>query len=121
MNAYSPITRRQVINHAHLFCGLGGAAKGFNQGSAKVGNVEAEFRCLGGIDNDPAAVRDFERLAGVKGTTLDLFSRDQFRRFHGHEPPEGWREALPQDIHRAFQFQHPHILVTSPPSRTMRP
>lgn len=117
MNAMSPITRTRVINHAHLFCGLGGAAKGFNQGYAKVGNVEAEFRCLGGIDVDPAAVRDFAKLAKVPGTVIDLFSRDQYRRFHGHEPPEGWREALPQDIHRAFQHQHPHVLVTSPPCK----
>ncbi|MCO4016060.1 DUF1643 domain-containing protein [Pseudomonas aeruginosa] len=57
------------------------------------------FCCgLGGIDVDPAGLRDFERLAGVPGTLLDLFTRDQYVRFHGKEPPAGWREATPEDI-----------------------
>ncbi|MEC6555434.1 hypothetical protein [Pseudomonas aeruginosa] len=51
----------------------------------RVGNVEAEWVCLGGIDVDPAGLRDFERLAGVPGTLLDLFTRDQYVRFHGAE------------------------------------
>ncbi|MGV8546513.1 hypothetical protein ACV35P_32525, partial [Pseudomonas aeruginosa] len=67
----------------------------------RVGNVEAHWDCLGGIDVDPAGLRDFERLAGVPGTLLDLFTRDQYIRFHGTEPPAGWREATPEDIRRA--------------------
>jgi len=51
------------IRHFHLFCGLGGGAKGFNQGQARVGNLKARFRCVGGIDVDAAAIRDFERLS----------------------------------------------------------
>jgi hypothetical protein len=27
------------IRHFHLFCGLGGGAKGFNNGEARVGNA----------------------------------------------------------------------------------
>jgi hypothetical protein len=34
------------INHFHLFCGLGGGAKGYNRGQARVGTLEANFRCL---------------------------------------------------------------------------
>ncbi len=34
------------IRHFHLFCGLGGGARGFNRGSARVGNMQAVFRCL---------------------------------------------------------------------------
>ncbi len=83
------------IRHFHLFCGLGGGAKGFNQGEARVGNMQARFRCLGGVDVDPAAIKDFERLAGVPGTVLDMFTREQYIAFHGHEPPAGWREATP--------------------------
>ncbi len=51
-------TKAVEIRHAHLFCGLGGAAKGFNNGFARIGSLEAKFRCLGGIDVDAAAVRD---------------------------------------------------------------
>ncbi len=106
-----------VINHAHLFAGLGGGARGFNRASARVGDLTADFRCLGGIDVDPAAVRDFDRLAGVPGTVLDLFDREQYRAFHGVEPPAAWREAAAADIHRAFGHEHPHILFLSAPCK----
>lgn len=116
MTSFSPIDRREV-RHAHLFCGLGGGARGFNRASPRVGNMEAVFRCLGGIDNDRAAVADFERLTGTKGTLLDLFDRAQYRAWHGHEPPEGWREATPADIHAAFGHERPHIVFLSPPCK----
>ncbi len=53
MQARTPDHR--TIKHAHLFCGLGGGARGFNQATARVGTLEADFRCLGGIDVDPQA------------------------------------------------------------------
>lgn len=55
------------IRHAHLFCGLGGGAAGFNRARPVVGSMKGVFRCIGGIDVDPAGVRDFERLSGVPG------------------------------------------------------
>lgn len=106
-----------TIRHAHLFCGLGGGARGFNQGRARVGNAHARFECLGGIDVDPASVRDFERLTGTPGTLLDLFDREQYAAFHGCEPPPDWREAQPVDICRAFGPLAPHILFLSPPCK----
>jgi site-specific DNA-cytosine methylase len=105
------------IRHAHLFCGLGGGARGMNRGHARVGSMEARFRCVGGIDVDPAAIRDFDRLAGVRGTVLDLFDRAQYVAFHGKEPPAGWREATPDDVRRAFGYEHPHILFLSAPCK----
>lgn len=105
------------IRHFHLYCGLGGGAAGFNRSSARVGNLQAHFRCLGGIDVDPAIVRDFERLAGVPGTALDLFDREQYIAWHGHEPPREWREATPEDIRRAAGYERPHIVFTSPPCK----
>lgn len=108
---------RAEIRHFHLFCGLGGGAKGFNMGEARVGQLEAEFRCLGGIDVDPAAMRDFHTLAGVLGTVMDLFDREQYLAFHGHEPPAGWREATPQDIQRAAGGERPHIVFLSAPCK----
>lgn len=110
-----PFTRD--VLHFHLFCGLGGGARGFNRGNARVGNVSARFRCLGGVDNDPAAIADFSRLAGVPGTCLDLFSREQYRAFHGHEPPPAWREALPADLHAAAGNENPNIIFLSAPCK----
>jgi site-specific DNA-cytosine methylase len=105
------------IRHFHLFCGLGGGAKGFNQGKAEVGNLVARYRCIGGIDNDASAIRDFSALAGTPGTVLDMFDREQYRAFHGAEPPAEWREATPQDIHRAAGGERPHIVFLSAPCK----
>jgi site-specific DNA-cytosine methylase len=82
-----------------------------------VGHAEASFRCIGGVDSDPAAIRDFGRLAGVPGTVLDLFDRPQYRGFHQQDPPEGWREAGPDDIRRAAGGERPHIVFGSAPCK----
>ncbi|ATH13803.1 DNA cytosine methyltransferase [Delftia acidovorans] len=105
------------IRHFHLFCGLGGGARGFNRASPRVGNLQAKFRCLGGIDVDPASIRDFGRLAGVPGTVLDLFDREQYRTFHGAEPPADWREATAADIQRAAGGERPNIVFLSAPCK----
>lgn len=108
---------KKVLKHFHFCCGLGGGAKGFNRAKPVVGNMTAEWRCLGGIDVDPAGLADFERLAGVPGTLLDLFTRDQYTRFHGKEPPAGWREATPEDIRRAAQNEDPNAVFISSPCK----
>lgn len=107
----------RVIRHFHLFCGLGGGAAGFNRGSARVGNMVARFECLGGIDVDRSAIRNFEKLADVPGTVLDLFDREQYRAFHGAEPPAEWREATAADIRKAAGYQRPHIVFLSAPCK----
>lgn len=105
------------IRHGHLFCGLGGGAKGFNAARPRLGSTVGKFRCIGGIDVDQAAIRDFQRLAGVPGTVLDMFDREQYRAFHGREPSPDWREAGPGDIHRAFGHERPHIVFLSAPCK----
>lgn len=110
------IENREIL-HLHGFCGSGGGAKGFNKGTARLNNLNARFRCLGGFDVDSAAIKDFERLAGVRGTVLDLFSRDQYRIFRGHEPPPDWREATPADIRRSANYEKPHIFFCSAPCK----
>lgn len=107
----------QEIRHGHLFCGLGGGAKGFNKAQPRVGNLQARFRCLGGIDVDAAAIRDFDRIVGVPGTVMDLFDRSQYIDFHGKEPPADWREATPADIRRAMGNESPHIWFLSAPCK----
>jgi len=112
-----PSSLTHEIRHFHLFCGLGGGAKGFNRGHARVGNLTARFRCIGGIDNDPAAIKDFALLAGTPAACMDLFSREQYIAFHGHEPPPDWREATPEDLHDAAGHERPHIIFLSAPCK----
>ncbi len=108
---------KRILRHFHFCCGLGGGAKGFNQAKPVVGNVQAHWECLGGIDVDPAGLRDFERLAGVPGTLLDLFTRDQYARFHGQQPPAGWSEASAEDVRRAARYQRPDAVFISSPCK----
>lgn len=105
------------ITHFHLFCGLGGGAAGFNRGRARVGSLEAQFRCLGGVDSDPASIADFGKLTGVPGTVVDLFSREQYTAWHGCEPPADWREATPADLRVAADNERPNIVFTSAPCK----
>ncbi|MBB1614198.1 DNA methyltransferase [Pseudomonas sp. UMC65] len=107
----------RIFKHFHFCCGLGGGAKGFNQARSVVGNMLGTWRCIGGVDVDPVGLRDFERLAGVPGTQLDLFTRDQYVRFHGKEPPQGWREATAEDIRRAAGNQRPDAIFISSPCK----
>lgn len=97
MTARQPIFRNpddtREIRHFHLFGAIGGGAKGFMRGKARVGNMTARPRCIGSVDVDAAANRDFKRLVGVDATTLDLFDRDQYVAFHGHQSPAGRRRG----------------------------
>lgn len=105
------------IRHFHFFAGLGGGARGFNRGRAQVNNLNAKFRCIGGIDVSAAAIRDFNRMSGARGTVLDMFDREQYEAFHGHKPPADWREATPADIHAAAGHERPHIVFLSAPCK----
>lgn len=110
------ITQR-TYNVFGLCSGLGGGAKGFTKAISKVGNLEARWRCIGGIDVDPAAARDHERLVGTPITVMDLFTRAQHTAFYGREPAADWREATPEDLRRAANYEHPHALFISSPCK----
>lgn len=105
------------LKHFHFCCGIGGGAKGFNRANPRVGNLAARFRCLGGVDVSPSAIRDFDRIAGVRGTVMDLFTREQYIAYHGAEPPAGWREVTPADIRRAAGNERPDIVFISSPCK----
>jgi len=64
-----------TFTHFHFCGGAGGAALGMSRSSAKVGSITAKARCIGGIDSDPAACRDFKSLLGVEQACMDLFDR----------------------------------------------
>ncbi|MHA6126273.1 DNA cytosine methyltransferase [Pseudomonas fluorescens group sp. PF-1] len=108
---------KRTLKHFHFCCGLGGGAKGFNKSKPIVGNMQAEWQCIGGIDIDAAGLADFERLSGVRGTLLDLFTRDQYIRFHGKEPPPGWREATVEDVRHAANYHRPDAVFISSPCK----
>lgn len=108
----------RVFRVGHLACGLGSGALGFQQADPRIGNVSARFETAGGIDIDPGALANFEKLTGVKGTHLDLFSREQYVAFQGRQPPSEWREALPQDVRNAFGGPLPlDVAFSSPPCK----
>ncbi|RQY49671.1 DNA cytosine methyltransferase [Burkholderia stagnalis] len=107
----------RTYNVFTMCSGLGGGAKGFQRAQSRVGNMTAKWRCIGGIDNDPAACRDFRSLVGVPCTLMDLFTRTQYTAFHGAEPPLGWREATAADIRAVAGNQHPHCVFISSPCK----
>nr|WP_315249274.1 DNA cytosine methyltransferase [uncultured Duganella sp.] len=112
------ITITKEFTHFHFCCGLGGGKQGFNAAQPQVGNMAATLRCIGGIDVDPAAIRDFDRAGpGRPGTVMDLFTRAQYTAFHGKEPPAGWREVSAVDIRRAAGNESPNIVFISSPCK----
>jgi site-specific DNA-cytosine methylase len=121
MTARQPIFRNpddhREIRSFMLFGAIGAGAKGFMRGSARVGNMVAKPRCIGSVDVDAAANRDFKKLVGVDATTLDMFSLEQYIAFHGRMPPAGWKEATPDDIRRAAGYDFPHIVFLSAPCK----
>lgn len=105
------------INHFGVFSGSGIGAAGMQDAKPSIPGLEGEMVCLGGIDVDPAGAADFEKFTGVRCTVRDMFSRNQYIAFHGHEPPAGWVEAMPADIRAAAGGQRPHILFLSAPCK----
>ncbi|WP_198388587.1 DNA cytosine methyltransferase, partial [Burkholderia ubonensis] len=107
----------RTYNVFTMCSGLGGGAKGFQRALSRVGNMTAKWRCIGGIDNDPAACRDFLSLVGVLCTRMDLFTRGQYTAYWDREPPSGWREATPADVRVAAGNEHPHCVFISSPCK----
>lgn len=56
-------------------------------------------------------------MAGVPGTAMDLFTREQYLAFHGRPPPDGWMEATTDDIRRAAHGERPNIIFLSAPCK----
>jgi site-specific DNA-cytosine methylase len=103
--------------HFHLCCGSGSGAAGFNDATAVMGKLFGKFRCIGGIDVDPAACIDFEQLAGVKASLIDLMDEEQYSAFHGDRPGRNWRPATPNDIWLAQGREHPDVVFMSAPCK----
>jgi site-specific DNA-cytosine methylase len=100
----------------HLFCGIGGGALGFQNAITEYKGLVGRFETLAGIDCDPLACEDFERLTDAPAIQMDLFTRKDYIDFHGKEPPDGWREVTPQDLYRAAG-DYPDVVFLSPPCK----
>ena len=107
----------QEVTHFHLFGGSGSGAAGFTDADPRIGAMKGEMVLLGGIDVDARACRDFYTLNGVTQACVDLFSLEQYRAWHGHMPPEGWREATADTVRAAAQWQFPDIVFLSAPCK----
>lgn len=106
----------RVFRHAHLFCGVGSGAQGFNDANPRVAHLRGRFECAGGIDVDAGAIENFTRLTRTPGTVMDLFDRDQYETWHGRSPPAGWAEVMPEDVYRSFGPQV-DVMFTSAPCK----
>ncbi|MHB9144690.1 MAG: DNA cytosine methyltransferase [Symbiobacteriia bacterium] len=103
------------VSILHLFSGLGGAALGFQQAVEEHKGVTGRFTTLAGIDVDPAACEDFEALTGAPCHRMDLFTREDYRAFHGREPGLEWHEVEPADLVAVTHGVTPDVIFTSPP------
>lgn len=112
-----PSSTTKYFTDFHIFCGSGGGALGFQQAEHEYKGVVGKFKTLGGIDCDPDCVADFKKLTGVDASLMDLFDRQQYIDFWGHEPPKEWKEVVPADILKASQGQHPDVIFLSPPCK----
>lgn len=84
---------------AHIFCGMGGKGLGASQALAMVGDHEASFETVGGIDFDPLACKDFEMLVGAPTLCADLHTLE------------------PADLIAFFGPVAPDVIMMSPPCK----
>lgn len=103
---------------AVLFGGIGGESAGLLRSQVEYGGKVYRFKLLCSIDSDPVACKNHDLITGEKtAVVMDLFRRWQYVAWHGHEPPEDWREVTPWDMWVAFGYQVPFFLFTSPPCK----
>ncbi|MHB1702196.1 MAG: DNA cytosine methyltransferase, partial [Acidobacteriaceae bacterium] len=70
-----------------------------------------------GIDVDAQGCEDFRRITGAAAIEMDLFAREDYIAFHGHEPTADWSEATSYDIWRATDGETPDVVFLSAPCK----
>ncbi|MFT3819865.1 MAG: DNA cytosine methyltransferase [Rubrivivax sp.] len=109
---------KQVVKTVlHLFGATGAGARGFQHARAQVAGMEGRWECLGSMDIDAKANRVFARRIGATAIDIDFADRSQYIAINGHEPPTGWREATPGDLHRASRGRRPDAIFLSAPCK----
>ncbi|MEK5166021.1 DNA cytosine methyltransferase [Paenibacillus sp. FSL R5-0527] len=108
----------QEMTTAVLFGGTGGFSTGAKRPTIEYGGKIFKTKLLCSIDYDPVACLNHDKITGGnEAVVMDLFTRQQYIDWHGKEPPEEWREAEPWDLWKAFGYQVPYYLFTSPPCK----
>lgn len=115
--AQSTPLQDKTFRMLHLFSGIGGGSKGFKQAKFHWRGVSGHFENILAIDSDPGACASYQKITKSKIECWDLFSREQYIRFHGTEPPEGWQEITAEDIRNACGGVAPDGVFTSPPCK----
>lgn len=103
---------------AILFGGVGGFSAGIKRSMVEAYGDVHTFEVLCSIDFDPAACKNHDLITGEQSAVcMDLFDRDQYRKWFGSEPPAEWREVTPWDVWKAFGEQVPDYIFLSPPCK----
>lgn len=114
----STALKEQEVTIAVLFGGIGGFSAGAKRSRIEYGGKVWKTKLLCSIDYDPVACLNHDKITGGnEAVVMDLFTRQQYIDWHGHEPPEEWREVEPWDLWVAFGYQVPFYLFTSPPCK----
>lgn len=100
-----------------LFAGIGGGSRGGGQARMTYAGVPGMMKNIGAIEINPLACADYRMFTNSPITCRDLFNLEQYRMFHGHEPPAGWKEAIAADILAAAGGEYPDVVFTSPPCK----
>ena len=103
---------------AILFGGIGGFSAGLKRSLVEANGNVYRWNVLCSIDFDPVACKNHDLVTGEQtAVQMDLFDRQQYIDWFGHEPPPEWREVTPLDVWRAFGEQVPDYIFLSPPCK----
>lgn len=86
-----------IYTMLHMYCGIGGAALGEREASARFQEHDARFTSIGGVDFDAQACRDFTRLTGAPALCADVHTLQpaELRRFSGDRRPDAVMSSPP--------------------------
>lgn len=93
------MTTPHTFRAGFLFSGLGAGALGFMQSRVNLGPDAARFENVGGIDIEPDACEDFERLTGKRATCADV------------------AKMTPSELRAAWGATAPDTVFLSPPCK----
>lgn len=103
---------------AVLFGGIGGESVGLLRSQVEYEGKLYRFKLLCSIDYDSVACQNHDIITGSQSSrVMDLFTREQYIAWNGHEPPPEWAEVTPWDMWMAFGEEVPFFLFTSPPCK----
>lgn len=103
---------------AILFGGIGGFSAGLKRSMVEAYGKVYKYKILCSVDFDPVACRNHDIITGEQtAVCMDLFDREQYRKWHGQKPPDNWHEVTALDIWQAFGDQVPDYIFLSPPCK----